>query len=73
MSDDKRADRGDDLLAQVDALRGPEALSRHLAPAGECKECDRYRAEGVSFHPSHTASPNCQSGRRAHCTCDTCF
>lgn len=25
------------------------------------------------FAPSHRASARCQSGGRAHCTCDTCF
>lgn len=30
-----------------------------------------YYPEG--FQPSHKASPYCRSGRRNHCTCDTCF
>ncbi len=25
------------------------------------------------FCPRHKASSRCQSGKRAHCTCDTCF
>ena len=25
------------------------------------------------FAPSHIASRRCESGRRPHCTCDTCF
>jgi hypothetical protein len=25
------------------------------------------------FAPRHQASTRCQSGKRAHCTCDTCF
>ncbi len=25
------------------------------------------------FAPAHKASPRCQSGKRPHCTCDTCF
>lgn len=31
----------------------------------------RYYPEG--FQPGHTASRYCRSGRRPHCTCDTCF
>lgn len=26
-----------------------------------------------TFAPCHQASPRCQSGKRSHCTCDTCF
>ena len=63
----------DDLVAQANALLKPEAQSRRLAAPGECAECDRYRAAGTSFHPSHTASSYCESGKRAHCTCDACF
>jgi len=43
------------------------------APPGECAYCDRERASGNSFHPPHEASRNCCSGRRNHCSCDTCF
>lgn len=25
------------------------------------------------FAPNHTASSRCESGKRSHCTCDTCF
>jgi hypothetical protein len=31
----------------------------------------RFYPEG--FQPGHTASVRCMSGRRPHCTCDTCF
>jgi hypothetical protein len=42
----------------------------------ECPGCQsRYDAEDASMvmAPSHRAKPNCQSGGRHHCTCDTCF
>jgi hypothetical protein len=42
-----------------------------LAPPGVCKYCDENRDS--SMFPSHTASPNCESGKRPHCTCDVCF
>jgi hypothetical protein len=37
-----------------------------------CEYCKKIAASG-GFGPSHFASPNCQSGRRNHCTCSTCF
>lgn len=43
------------------------------APLGECAYCDRERALNNSFHPPHNASRTCCSGRRNHCSCDTCF
>ena len=46
---------------------------RARAPEGECRYCDKLRETGQAFMPLHDASPNCQSGRRNHCTCDTCF
>lgn len=38
-----------------------------------CKE--RYEAKDPTsvFVPNHQASTRCESGRRPHCTCDTCF
>lgn len=49
------------------------APKRHKAPPGECTTCDRERAQGNDFHPSHDASDRCESGKHAHCSCDTCF
>ena len=46
---------------------------KHKAPEGECEYCDEERSQGSDFHPPHDASPNCESGKRAHCSCDTCF
>lgn len=48
-------------------------LDAGKAPLGECTYCDSLRAQGETFHPSHNASPRCESGKRNHCTCDTCF
>jgi len=44
----------------------------------ECPFCQRefYAAESKPydvFAPNHKASEGCESGKRAHCTCDTCF
>jgi len=46
------------------------ALMRHELPPGECVACDAYRGQ---MHPSHDASPNCESGKRDHCSCEACF
>jgi hypothetical protein len=42
-----------------------------LLPGGECKFCDEHR--GDEMMPPHDASSRCESGKRNHCTCDTCF
>jgi len=48
----------------------PLNARRHRVPFGECHHCDM---NAQSFGPSHDASPRCESGKRNHCTCDTCF
>lgn len=35
-----------------------------------CKTCDDPT---YTQGPDHTPSRNCESGKRPHCTCDTCF
>lgn len=55
-----------------------EALAKAAADKAQreeianCEYCKKIAAEG-GFGPSHFASPNCQSGRRPHCSCDLCF
>lgn len=47
----------------------------------DCPSCQRdfipRLKAGASFSdifaPNHKASERCKSGRRPHCTCDTCF
>lgn len=46
---------------------------RHQLPPGECIYCDDQRKGNTTFHPSHDASHRCESGKRNHCSCDTCF
>lgn len=36
----------------------------------ECAYCFKYKGQ---MHPDHFASYMCKSGKRNHCTCDTCF
>lgn len=67
----------DELTAQGRYLEAVELLRtgerRHKLAPGECQYCDRERAAGSSFHPSHDASSTCKSGKHSHCTCDSCF
>lgn len=43
----------------------------------DCETCQSYKKallkNGTYFGPSHSASQFCRSGKRPHCTCDTCF
>lgn len=57
----------------MDDVTNRPTKRRHKAPEGECSHCNELRASGSDFHPPHDPSPNCQSGKRSHCTCDTCF
>jgi len=64
----------EDHLKRVESLRaGCGVRRRHQLPKGECAYCDRERESGNTFHPSHDASDQCRSGKRIHCSCDTCF
>lgn len=39
-----------------------------------CKEFyDNPKHPSDVFAPNHRPSDRCQSGKRPHCTCDTCF
>lgn len=53
------------------------AMEKQGAISPGCKECQGafYAAPDPinAFYPRHTASFRCESGRRPHCTCDTCF
>jgi len=53
--------------------KNPSGARRHKCEPGACVYCDREREAGNSFHPSHDASPRCESGKRPHCSCSACF
>jgi hypothetical protein len=59
------------VYALIEARQRPRRRSR--APIGECAYCDELRADGAHFAPPHDASPDCQSSKHSHCSCDTCF
>lgn len=71
MTDADRIALANEIFAEAHATAA--AAHRHKVPEGECAYCDRERAAGNDFHPAHDASPRCESGKRAHCSCDTCF
>lgn len=39
----------------------------------ECQLCRTIYFESKSPAPNHEPSRYCESGKRPHCTCDTCF
>jgi phage FluMu protein Com len=42
-----------------------------------CPRCQEFYDSKLTpnlvFAPHHKAKDNCESGKRPHCTCDTCF
>ena len=46
--------------------------TRRLCIQG-CAYCERELLDGNRHFPPHDASPRCESGKRDHCSCDTCF
>lgn len=60
---------------EMDGSPGPNHKIKrlHQVDDGACAYCDREKAAANTFHPPHDASENCQSGKRKHCSCDTCF
>lgn len=44
---------------------------RYILSGGVCVTCSQHLASEMM--PPHDASPRCESGKRNHCTCDTCF
>jgi hypothetical protein len=39
----------------------------------DCAGCQVFFDNPDAMGPSHKASDRCESGKRSHCTCDTCF
>lgn len=61
----------DDLIREMRAEQKASA-ERQAARHPDCTMCATIAAEG-GLGPSHEASERCESGKRAHCTCDTCW
>jgi hypothetical protein len=78
-------ERGSAPVVSVEPRELPgraEAIARMEASGDLDPECRMCREEvyaridtmpGDVFMPRHKASVRCRSGRRSHCTCDTCF
>lgn len=52
---------------QCDVQSEPPKRRRRIS---DCAYCATINDKGA---PMHDASPRCESGKRLHCTCDTCF
>lgn len=60
--------------AEDDRARLEVAVARERAACSTCQSHELERAQGRSpFGPPHEPNPRCESGRRAHCSCDRCF
>lgn len=60
------------LKAQAAAFRKViDGTRAYRMPHGVCAFCDEHERDKMM--PGHSASTLCQSGKRDHCTCDTCF
>lgn len=70
---DHLGDDGDQSGSHVGYLRhkdNPPARTSFVLD-GSCRTCSEL-AKG-KMCPPHDASPRCESGKRNHCSCDTCF
>lgn len=73
------------MIIDTKELTKLEQYIKDLEIAGymhpDCSTCQKVFYNPVKrgilfsniFAPSHKASRNCESGKRPHCTCDTCF
>lgn len=50
-------------------MSDPKPPTRRQHRVKGCTTCEQYGLHG----PSHDASDRCESGKRPHCSCDTCF
>lgn len=55
-----------------EAIKRLEDMGILVPGCSGCKE--KYEHPTLCpFAPDHIPSKNCKSGKRPHCTCDTCF
>lgn len=50
----------------------PDPRPARRSRVAGCSTCDRD-PEHKKMMPPHDASARCESGKRSHCSCDTCF
>jgi hypothetical protein len=69
---DKQSEETRMMRSALERVR-EAALVKFATPNPAHPECATCLEQSVFGGPSHEASPRCRSGRRPHCTCDTCF
>lgn len=69
--------RGEGFETPQEVLARWEKEDNCLSTCSECKAFYEAAKEGKMpydvFMPRHGASKECKSGKRPHCTCDSCF
>lgn len=73
---ERESDMSDSII-EAEHNRQVAVMTEHGSIDPDCATCQRTflsaeRPVNV-MAPRHTASVRCQSGKRPHCTCDTCF
>ena len=66
----KRSEREPELKQKLHDIEAAAVAQFAKPEVADCKAC---ASSSVFGGPGHYASPNCQSGRRPHCSCDTCY
>lgn len=63
-----------EMTERAEEIKQWEERGWLVPECGGCREF--YDSPGRPmnvFAPHHQPSPSCRSGKRPHCTCDTCF
>lgn len=50
-----------------------EKLRKYCEQFPDCETCKRKIETGNYAGPIHEPGANCRSGKRPHCSCDSCF
>lgn len=67
---DEAETRLEQMRDERHAKAGFKGKLKHRTRPG-CEYCRAHAGEDMM--PGHDASDRCESGKRPHCTCDTCF
>lgn len=62
--------------ARVPTLTEEQVIAQRVASGSivkGCSGCEPFFRDPNAMAPRHKASDRCRSGKRSHCTCDTCF
>jgi hypothetical protein len=50
-----------------------EIIAHRESIGAMVRDCAEFYVNPGAFAPGHQPSDRCESGKRPHCTCDTCF